>query len=70
MARYICVKKCFHNGVLFRPGREANFTDDFPKDKKGNLREFRLIDEAPKVVPTEVKPGPGRPKVKVNNQEA
>lgn len=52
MARYICTGKTFHNLRLFRVGDVFNGSaDGLPKDKKGEIRGFRLLDGDPPVKP-------------------
>lgn len=65
MKSYICTDKCYHNGSLYRKGDMAVFGDDFPKDKKGNIRFFEPVETAPAV--KEVKSSDK--KVKVNGKE-
>ena len=49
---YVCMKPCWHQGVKYNKGRTAWFTDDYPKDTKGNLIHFE-----------ELSPGAPRPAV-------
>ena len=49
--QYVCVVPCWHLGRKWRKGRTATFTDDFPKDSKGNLRHFEEL--APGIPPPE-----------------
>ena len=45
MARYICTGKTFHFPKLFRVGDIYNGSaEGLPKDKKGEIRGFRLLD--------------------------
>ena len=50
---YVCVNPCWHNGRRWRKGQTGTFTDDFPKDAKGNLMHFEEINPAAPPPPPE-----------------
>ena len=66
--RYICTRKCFHNGRLYRIGNTAIFKSakDGPQDKKGKLINFEPyeVSDGPPVVKSRAEVS-----VKVNNEE-
>ncbi len=51
MAKFVCTKKCYHGGSLYRRGDLAKFTkaSDGPKNHQGKLIHFEEIPEAKKV---------------------
>jgi hypothetical protein len=61
--KYVCKKKCFHNGRLYRRGMYYYFTDDYPKDKEGNMLHFEEVD------PDNPPPPPEMSGVIVNEEE-
>jgi len=61
--KYVCTKKCFHNGRLHRRGNYYYFTDDYPVDKEGNMLHFEEVD------PTKPLPLPEMSGVIVNREE-
>lgn len=72
MEKFICTKKCFHNGTLYLIGRPGKFTkaEDGPQSHKDDEGKTHLIhfvevggDEPVPAIPK------GKVKVKVNNEE-
>ena len=66
--KFICTKKCYHGGILYRIGSMARFKrpQDGPKNHDGKLIHFEKISEA---APIEEKSDKLGPKVKVNEKE-